>query len=580
VRHAFDAGSADRRPFLVLWRVFVEQFFSSESATSDHQLRQAIIGVIAFLMAPAFLLPMSLSGPFDFAATRFPALLDPMIRLAATIYITYAVVSIGVIAAFTWDALGFDRRDAMVLGPLPVSGGTIIAAKLGALAALLLGAASLLAIVLGGPFAMIASGRNGLVAIVRHFAAHVVATMGATTFVFCVLVTVRALLATIARGRVVIASFFQFALVSSVLCFVVLVPTVIDAGPRRTPTLQPIPAWSPTNWFLGLHETLRGSDVAQFLPQAITGLEVTLAAIAAAILATIVSYRRQMQLALTPSASAGSNRAGRLHCAFARALAGRALAARATSDFVLTTLMRNRAQQSLIGMNAAISVPLVAVGLAIARGDLGALKSPRTAVLWIPMLLGFWMTVGVRASFFVPSELPASWTFRANGPAAARAYWAGTRAAMIAFIIPPVLLVAGGVTLPLLGWQIAAWHVAFVGLMQLALIELVTLTIDFIPFTQPYRPGHAKLKSRWPVYVFGMFAFARWSIRPELQALGEGTEMSLLANVAAAALLLHAAARWHGAKWSVQPAKELTDDVGDIAVLDIGGVIHHAHVGR
>jgi ABC-type transport system involved in multi-copper enzyme maturation permease subunit len=563
----------------VLWRIFVAQFFASESATSDHHVRQAMIGVIAFLMAPAFLLPMSLSGPFDFAATRFPAMLDPMIRLAATIYITYAVVSIGVIAAFTSDALGFDRRDAMVLGPLPVSGATIIAAKLGALTVLLLGAASLLTLVLGGPFALIASGRNGPVAIVRHFGAHVVATMAAAAFVFCVLVTVRALLATIARGRVVIASFFQFALVSAVLCFVVLVPTAIDAGPRRTPTLQPIPVWSPTNWFLGLHETLRGSDVARFWPQALTGLELTLVAIVAAILATIVSYRRQMQLALTPSASAGSNRAARLHCAFARAVAGRELAARATSDFVLTTLLRNRAQQSLIGMNADISVALVAMGLAIAGGDLATLKSPRTAVLWIPMLLGFWMTVGVRASFFVPSELPASWAFRSNARSTARAYWAGTRAAMIAFIIPPVLLVAGGVTMPLLGSRVAAWHVAFVGLMQLALIELVTLTIDFIPFTQPYRPGHGKLKSRWPVYVFGMFAFAKWSIRPELEALVTGTEMSLLANVAAAALLLHIAARWRGAKWSVQPAKELTDDVGDIAVLDIGSVVHHAHIG-
>jgi len=49
----------------------------------------------------------------------------------------------GVIAAFTWDALGFDRRDAMVLGPLPVGGATIISAKLTALAALLLSGAAL-----------------------------------------------------------------------------------------------------------------------------------------------------------------------------------------------------------------------------------------------------------------------------------------------------------------------------------------------------------------------------------------------------------------------------------------------------
>jgi hypothetical protein len=402
--------------------------------------------------------------------------------------------------------------------------------------------------------------------------------MAATTFVFCVLVTVRALLATIMRGRVAIASFLQFVLVSAILCFIVLVPTAIDAKPGRPPTLQPIPDWSPTNWFLGLHEALRGSDVAEFQTRAVIGLALTLASIATAILTTILSYRKQMQLALTPTATAGSHRAARLQRTLARALAGRETAARATADFVLATLLRNRAQQTLISMNAAMGVAIVAAGLASA-GGITALMRPRTVVLWIPMLLGYWLTVGVRASFFVPSELPTAWTFPVNGPLKARAYWAGTRAAMIAFILPPVILVAACVTTALLGWRVAAWHVAFVVLTQLALIEFVTLTIDYIPFTQPYRPGHAKLKILWPVYVLGMYVFAKWPVRLELQALG-GSEIALLTNVAAATILLHVVARWRGTKWSVQPVEELTDDVGDVAMLDIGSVVHHAHIGR
>src|SRR5438067_9130012 len=36
------------------------------------------------------------------------------------------------------------------------------------------------------------------------------------------------------------------------------------------------------------------------------------------------------------------------------------------------------------------------------------------------------------AAFFVPSELPAAWTFRCNAPIRTRGYWSATRAAAIA----------------------------------------------------------------------------------------------------------------------------------------------------
>lgn len=459
----------------------------------------------------------------------------------------------------------------------------VIAAKLAALAALLLSGAAVINMLTAVTFAMVASNHSGSFAVARHFAAHIAATMCAATFVFCVLVTVRALLGLFRGGQAALASLIQFALVAALLCFIVLTPAALDVrrGRRGAATvhMQEIPAWSPTNWFLGLYETLRGSNVQEFGPGAVMAIEVTLVSIAVAILATVLSYRRQMQLALTPSAATGSHIAIRMQCALARALAGRDRVAQATADFVLRTILRSRLQQAPIAVNTAIGVAIAAAGLSQAGGDLAALMRPRTIVLWIPMLLGYWMTIGVRASFFVPSELPASWTFRSNGPAASRGYWSGTRAAMIAFVVPPVALLAAGLTAPLLGWRVAAWHVAFVVLIQLALIELVTMTLGCIPFTQPYRPGHAKLKTLWPIYVLGMFVFARWPVRFELGALG-GNEIPLVARAAAVVIALHVAARRRGATWSVEPGEELAGDVGDIAVLDIGSVVHHAHIGR
>jgi hypothetical protein len=49
----------DGSPFAVLWRAFFAQFFTSESVTSDDQLRQTIIWVLAFVITPCLLLLIS-----------------------------------------------------------------------------------------------------------------------------------------------------------------------------------------------------------------------------------------------------------------------------------------------------------------------------------------------------------------------------------------------------------------------------------------------------------------------------------------------------------------------------------------
>jgi hypothetical protein len=561
--------------FLVLSREFFAQFFASESATSDHQVRQAIIGVLAFLITPGLVFPLQLSGAFEFAVIRFPAMLDPLIRLVATIFITYGIVAMGVIAAFTWDALGFDRRDAMVLGPTPVSGATVVAAKLAALAALLLAGATTVNVTTALSFALIAENHGGVAAVVRQFSAHMAATTTAATFVFSFLVTIRALVGLLSRGRVAIASVLQFTLVSASLCLIVLVPTAlrINGGGRRGPlrvTMQSIPDWSPTNWFLGIFELTRGSSPDEFETAAVRGLLFTLIVMAAATLATIASYRRQQQLALTPSPSAGLHVAARAQLALARLLAGRDAIARGIAEFVLATMMRNRVQQAPVALNAAIGVAFVAAALSRAGGDIAALMRPRTVILWIPMVFGYWMTIGVRAAFFIPSELPASWAFRANGPASHVAYLMGTRAAMRAFLLPPLLLLSAAVTTPLLGVRIAVWHTAFVAVMLVAIIELAVLTIDALPFTHPYRPGHAKLKTRWPLYLLGMFVFAYWPVRAEMSALG-GSELSLLLWPAAAALALHLAGRRVARRWSIEP-EDFGDDDDSVTILAIGAV--------
>ena len=556
----------------ILFREFFSQFFVSESVTSDHQLRTAAIGVIAFLVTPGFLMPVQMSGTIEFIAVRFPEMLEQLIRLLATVCITYGIVATGVIAAFTWDALGFDRRDAMVLGPLPLTPTTIIAAKLGALGALLLSGAALVNVTTAFPFAMIASNHTGAVAAVRHFAGHSIATMCAATFVFCGLVSVRALVGMVGERREAITSFVQFLLVSAVLCFFVLAPTMVHVTHGRRGTARAfvveIPQWSPTNWFLGLYELIRGSSAPDLWTSALIAIGVTLASLVVAILATIAGYRRQLQLALTPSASAASKGAAPIRRALARLLVGRDRVARATADFIIQTVVRNRAQQAPIAMNTAVGLAIAVAGLSRA-GSFDALMRPRTAVLWIPLLLGYWAVIGLRASFFVPSELRAAWAFQSNAPARSRAYWSAVRASSIALVVPPAVCFCLALGF-MVGWRVALWHSLIVTSVLVLLLEVIALTIDYIPFTRAYPPGHARLKLLWPVYLFGIFAVAYWPTRYEVRNLDDPAALlHLVGWMAGAIAVLEVVGRWRALRWSVASDEEVPDGLSSTIVLSL-----------
>src|SRR6266850_7701847 len=86
-----------RSAFRVLFREFFDQFFASESVTSDMRLRQAMIAVLAFLLTPGWMMSMQSLNVYAYAMKRAPHLIEPITRMLATLYITYSIVAIGLI---------------------------------------------------------------------------------------------------------------------------------------------------------------------------------------------------------------------------------------------------------------------------------------------------------------------------------------------------------------------------------------------------------------------------------------------------------------------------------------------------
>lgn len=529
-----------------------------------------MIGVFAFLVAPGLIVPLQFADAFRLAARHEPELLEGLTRLFTTVFLVYAMVAVGVVAAFQWDELVLDRRDAMILGPLPVPGRTVVFAKMAALGVLLL--------VLGGAingvtaitftFAIAGASTQGATALLRTVVAHVVTTMTASALIFFFIVTIRCVLSVVGKGRVVIGSLFQCAIVGSLFCFLVLAPTTVHVNltmRRATPTTvqiqaQSVPAWLPTRWFVGMYDLLRGvgqpTDARlTLIAVGVTGLVALLAAIA-----MFGSYSRQLRAALAPTRSEVLD-GPRWPKVLVRTLSSRHHATQTLSEFIVTTIARNRGPQSLVAINASIGIVMMAMDLSFHRANIAARVwhlSP------LPLMLVFWIAVGLRASFYVPAELPAAWVFRTQALEIARIRFAAIRGAMAVLLLPLAVVATTAVSVVGPPGE-SVTHVGVVAAATMFLVEVLAWTVRFTPYTRSYEPGHAKLKTRWPFYVASSLAFVYGVSAAEHVILGRPL-VTVLLLVALAALW--GWLDWHGRR---RPATGGDDEpVSDFRDLHLG----------
>ena len=90
-------------------------------------MRRAIIGVITFLVTPGLFLMMRTMSGYELMvmvarARNMPQIIEDVPRADGGAFVSYSMISTGLLTVFIWDTLVFDKRDAMVLGPLPLRG--------------------------------------------------------------------------------------------------------------------------------------------------------------------------------------------------------------------------------------------------------------------------------------------------------------------------------------------------------------------------------------------------------------------------------------------------------------------------
>lgn len=513
-------------PFRLLRHFFWNGFFESEMLAEGTDLRSALVTVGLLVGTPA--LPLALYLAMAGAANATAITL---------FFISLSMACMAVATAILWPKLLPDESDLRVLRPLPLGAPLVLRAKLAALAGLLATLALLINIyaVTAIPAAMPQRG-----SLARLILANVLATAGAAALSFFALMSVyTALIAALGSRRALRAApLLQFLALTAATMGLIVSPYLLEL-PARMVTPHPA-AWlraAPPMWFLGLQKVLAGAANPPVLLGRATrlaagngdpiwwwyarrGLFALAIAFVVALVLYLAAFRRQWRDALEAEPVAGG---WRLLPRMRTWFAGWALPTareRSLFQFMAQTLERHPQPRLILAVAGAL-------GLAIAGTNcLGAVLGSashagadfRAAFFAAPLVVCFFLLLGLRYAFSMPVDLPARWIFRTGDDAFAADARAVMRAALWFYALVPPALVWAPAALARWGVATAAWTTAWDLAAAGIAAELLLPGVRRVPFTTVHQTTtivrRTMLPLGWVAVAYIAGRIAAWEARP------------------------------------------------------------------
>ncbi len=352
-------------------------------------------------------------------------------------FLATMMLVVGLFTVISWDAAFPDRRDVMVLSPLPLTPRTILLAKIAASASIIgiaiatLNCASGLLL----PF-LLGVSTGGAVRFFLFCPAWWFTLIAASVFLYGSVLTVQGLMALVLPRRTYLrlSAILQLAAFGLFMAVYFVQPSVTDPVSLADPHYHWILAASPTYWFFGLFNQLNGS-----LPREYTWLaERAWAALAIAIFGAgsslLLCYIRTMKKTVEEPDLVPES--GGLHWmpSFGNSLQN------AVAAFSIRSLMRSRQHRVAFAFYLAF---VVGLAFSLIRNELaaGTQGIPVGLDLLIPtFLIMFFAVAGFRGVFALPISLKANWVLRTTQLRPTEEYVAATRRTLLVLGVAPVWL--------------------------------------------------------------------------------------------------------------------------------------------
>jgi len=501
--HEFDQ-------FVLLSRDSVRSLLNAALIARDGDPSQFALWSLVLVATPPAMYGFRQLVNYSALGFQKAVIIEHAIQVDRMFFLLYGMLVAALVAAATWEALLPNRADQEIVGSLPVRPRTLAAARLTAALCITIIASATVSLPAGTFLAVAAPSHPALGFLPVVFIAHIVSTMGASLFVFVLLLVCRALLALCfgAHTSERLATLLQLVTIfglAEVFFFIPgLIPTLVDrlaTGDRAVLLIPSMP-------FAALYAWLVGLDYPSLTFGALLAPLLLFASVAIVVPVYLGSARLLARRALESQP--------RQHVGLTSTFAGAVAAALPASPvvcsittFVVTTLLRSRQHRLIVtaylGLALAIgTLSVIAGGL---RGTL-AFDRPATALLALPLVTMFFTTLGLRAAFTLPSDSDANWVFRLSQPRLTAAVDATLLCVLLLSIVPVAAATALGALA--FGWtRHAAAVTALLDVVcGLALAEWTLRDWRAVPFTCAPSGDVESLKSRWlgqmlPLILFG-----------------------------------------------------------------------------
>jgi hypothetical protein len=551
-----------------LVRAFLARFFENEITAGTSDLKTSFFWLLGILMALGLFIPLQMMWSWDLIVRiRGPEFLRVVSRGDKALYLGFTMVATGVISAIAWSSLLTDRRDALILGALPVRPAVVVRAKLGALALYVLLIAVAMHALASLAFGTLLASRQPFEFLARSITAHFVVSCAAGAFVVLSVAGIQGLALTLTGPRVFsrIAPVLQVGLVGLIVLGLLLLPalnvSVVDTLREAGRNPRPWLLQTPPLWFLGAYEWVLGTDDPKLLALARTALLAVLVPAVVTLVTYPLAYRRLMASAVEWDGSLVRTRRAAVAEGLAR-IVGRDPGVRAAAQFFLSSagrLERHRfAIATSLGVAAAWSLPTI---VALVRD---APDEPATTLLSLPIAVMIFVLVGLRTAAALPADPGAGWLFDLHRPSRRHVHAALERTMLLLGVLP---LVCGGVAMCGLLWgaRVAVLHgLLLVGTGAL-LVQMLLWLSDAMPCGRRWEAGRLDLGRRWWLYVAVFLVFTAG-----LPALGRALLGNTIASVSLSVALIMAAAAVRYVSLRLPPRTGAEDgDDGKAVVLQL-----------
>jgi hypothetical protein len=491
------------RPFTVLLKHFVLRLFNNDIIKYENENKERTLIVLAMLAVAGGFISRQCLAPYFYSALSGATI--NTIWIDKTAFLTMGMAIAGIFSILNWDNFFLDKIDFINLRVLPIKLRSLYISKFLSLlifVAILTVAFNGIAVVIFTIFLANLVSTNLIYFGFTHFFTNFLANL----FIFLSCACIQSLLTALSQYKLIkkISDFIQVGLLVVFISTFFWIPKLLILLPALKDNLSAFIYYFPPLWFTGIYEGMTGNGDPVFKAHLYIAICFLFVTTFLYLLSFPITFKRFLdKVAEEKSTSPYLNLKMRLNNLF-HLLVLRDPIQRGIFYFIQKSLKRSKQHKIQLAMYMAVPLGFILTKLLSLYWEEGInrLKIPGIYLISTPLIIYFFLIIGLRMIIRHPVFLRANWIFKLTESEEKENYLNGIKKALFFIAGLPFFALFFIFFYYFWGFQLATYHSLFAISLFLLLIELFFLNYKSIPFTCEFNPAKPNIKAYWPIYVF------------------------------------------------------------------------------